>query len=85
MSPRHEWVALGSCGPCCGSEVIAAVSAALKCRRLVQVRQNKSGGLGFYAHVPLPKAVIALLAAVPVALPSGTDPRGVQPAGSAAA
>ena len=59
MSDKHEWACLGECqDDSYGRRVLMAVWAALRCRRVVQVRTDKDGVLGYYAHVPLPRAVL---------------------------
>ena len=60
---KDEWVALCRCESLMGSDGIATVEAAVKCRRVVQVRRDPTGDLWFFARVPLPKAILAHLEA----------------------
>lgn len=59
---RQEWVLLGLLRQLDTESCLVAVKAALKCRRVVQVLMTDSGAMGYYARVPLPKKVAALIA-----------------------
>lgn len=59
---REELVALGEVQSFVSGEVLAAVKAAMRCRRAVVVRFAKNGNPYFYARVPLPRAVAQVVA-----------------------
>jgi hypothetical protein len=71
MGDKAEWVSLGPLVHYEGVNYLVnyetlkahtAVDAALRCRRVVQVRFREGGGMEFCARIPLPKKVQEALA-----------------------
>lgn len=57
MSVREEWVRLYELDGTFGREGMAVLRAALRCRRVVRVRESADRKLWCEARVPLPRAV----------------------------
>lgn len=71
---KSEWVPLGEIGSYIGDGTRAAVDAAIRCRRIVEVRRSKNGKLAFFARVPLP-GVVARALSQTMPAPEGLDER----------
>lgn len=64
-----EWVHLGKVDNILPNEVMGALKAVVRCRRVVQVRWGKDGLLHFFARVPLPRKVKVPTAELQPSLP----------------